>query len=278
MGIESIVTIAIVAGCSMLLTALLAWLWSRLKMQRERDQWASDAEVQQALTQASVATHQRDREDLTQRLQAAQQQLDDRSVTLERALISEAGLKSQVAQLQQQALGLEGRLEAGARETDQLRADNASHREKVSHLQTTLLEQQKQNEEKLALLHQARESLNAEFKNLANEIFDAKQKSFKEQNQMQMDGLLKPLGEKIKDFEKRVEETYDRESKERFSLAKEVRDLQTLNVRISQDAVNLTNALKGENKTQGTWGEVILERVLEKSGLEKGREYEVQVN
>ena len=95
---------------------------------------------------------------------------------------------------------------------------------------------------------------------------------------MQMDGLLKPLGEKIKDFEKRVEETYDRESKERFSLAKEVRDLQTLNVRISQDAVNLTNALKGENKTQGTWGEVILERVLEKSGLEKGREYEVQVN
>ena len=166
----------------------------------------------------------------------------------------------------------------GRGKPDQLRADNASHREKVSHLQTTLLEQQKQNEEKLALLHQARESLNAEFKNLANEIFDAKQKSFKEQNQMQMDGLLKPLGEKIKDFEKRVEETYDRESKERFSLAKEVRDLQTLNVRISQDAVNLTNALKGENKTQGTWGEVILERVLEKSGLEKGREYEVQVN
>ena len=278
MGIDSIVTIAIVAGCSMLLTALLAWLWARLKMQRERDQWASDAGVQQALTQVSVATHQRDREDLMQRLQAVQQQLADRSVTLERALISEAGLKSQVEQLQQQTLGLEGRLTAGARETDQLRADNASHREKVSHLQTTLLEQQKQNEEKLALLHQARESLNAEFKNLANEIFDAKQKSFKEQNQMQMDGLLKPLGEKIKDFEKRVEETYDRESKERFSLAKEVRDLQTLNVRISQDAVNLTNALKGENKTQGTWGEVILERVLEKSGLEKGREYEVQVN
>jgi DNA recombination protein RmuC len=278
MGIDNIVAMVVAASLSLLLTALVVVLWYRTRMRRERDQWASDTTLQQALTQASGASHERERGDLTQRLKTVQQQLDDRSVMLERALISEAGLKSQLGQLQQQVFGLEGRLDMGARETDQLRADNASHREKISHLQTTLLEQQKQNEEKLALLHQARESLNAEFKNLANEIFDAKQKSFKEQNQMQMDGLLKPLGEKIKDFEKRVEETYDRESKERFSLAKEVRDLQTLNVRISQDAVNLTNALKGENKTQGTWGEVILERVLEKSGLEKGREYEVQVN
>jgi len=275
---EFIVALAIAAGLGMSLMVLGGGLWLRGRLRREREQWASEAAVQQALAHASLTTGQRDVDELGVRLQAIQQRLDDRSETLERALIAEAGLKSQVEQFERQILSLEGRLEQGARQSDQLRADNARHREKVSQLQTTLQEQQKQNEEKLALLHQARESLNAEFKNLANEIFDAKQKSFKEQNQMQMDGLLKPLGEKIKDFEKRVEETYDRESKERFSLAKEVRDLQTLNVRISQDAVNLTNALKGENKTQGTWGEVILERVLEKSGLEKGREYEVQVN
>ncbi|MEX1237864.1 MAG: DNA recombination protein RmuC, partial [Pseudomonadales bacterium] len=121
-------------------------------------------------------------------------------------------------------------------------------------------------------------SLNTEFKNLANEIFDAKQRTFREQSQTQLDGLLKPLNERIKDFEKRVEDTYNQESKERFSLIREVKSLQDLNARISKDAVNLTNALKGENKTQGTWGEVILERVLEKSGLTRGREYETQVS
>src|SRR5262249_47595735 len=92
-----------------------------------------------------------------------------------------------------------------------------------------------------------------------------------------IDSLLKPLGEKIKDFEKKVDETYDKESKVRFSLEREIGNLQQLNTRISQDAVNLTHALRGQTKTQGTWGEVVLERVLESSGLEKGREYETQV-
>ena len=170
MGIDNIVAMVVAASLSLLLTALVVVLWYRTRMRRERDQWASDTTLQQALTQASGASHERERGDLTQRLKTVQQQLDDRSVMLERALISEAGLKSQLGQLQQQVFGLEGRLDMGARETDQLRADNASHREKISHLQTTLLEQQKQNEEKLALLHQARESLNAEFKNLANEL------------------------------------------------------------------------------------------------------------
>ena len=120
--------------------------------------------------------------------------------------------------------------------------------------------------------------MGAEFKSIANDIFEAKQRSFKEQSQVQLDGLLKPLGEKIKDFEKRVEETYNQESRERFSLIKEVRNLQDINARISKDAINLTNALKGENKTQGIWGEVILERVLEKAGLVRGREYDIQVS
>lgn len=145
-------------------------------------------------------------------------------------------------------------------------------------LQARLTEQEKQNKEKLELLEQARERLNTEFRNLANEIFDSKQKSFREQSQAQLDGMLKPLGDRIKDFEKRVETSYNNESKERHSLIREVRGLQEMNAQISKDAVNLANALKGENKTQGTWGEVILERVLERSGLEKGREYETQVS
>lgn len=145
-------------------------------------------------------------------------------------------------------------------------------------LKTSLTEQQNQNKEKLALLDEAKERMNTEFKNIANEIFESKQQLFKAESKEQLGNLLSPLSDRIKEFEKRVETAYNEESKERYSLIKEVRNLQELNARISKDAINLTNALKGESKTQGAWGEIILERVLEKSGLVKGREYEVQVS
>ncbi len=145
-------------------------------------------------------------------------------------------------------------------------------------LRTSLQEQKKQNEEKLAVLQEAKERMTAEFKTLASDVFDAKHKVFKTESKEQLGNILSPLNERIKEFEKRVEKSYNDESKERFSLIKEVRNLQDLNARISKDAINLTNALKGESKTQGIWGEIILERVLEKSGLEKGREYEIQVS
>ncbi|MCZ6501101.1 MAG: DNA recombination protein RmuC [Gammaproteobacteria bacterium] len=145
-------------------------------------------------------------------------------------------------------------------------------------LKTSLAEQQNQNKEKLALLDEAKERMNTEFKNIANEIFESKQQLFKAESKEQLGNLLSPLSDRIKEFEKRVETAYNEESKERYSLTREIRNLQDLNARISKDAINLTNALKGENKTQGTWGEIILERVLEKSGLERGREYEIQVS
>ena len=145
-------------------------------------------------------------------------------------------------------------------------------------LKTSLAEQQNQNKEKLALLDEAKERMNTEFKNIANEIFESKQQLFKAESKEQLGNLLSPLSERIKEFEKRVETAYNEESKERYSLVKEIRNLQDLNARISKDAINLTNALKGENKVQGTWGEIVLERVLEKSGLERGREYEIQVS
>ncbi len=180
-------------------------------------------------------------------------------------------LTERVGELKDEASGLTLAL-------DQERAAAVTHREQITRLRTTLSEQQNQTEEKLKLLTEARGQLDDAFRNLATEIFEAKQKDFKAQNKEQLGALLNPLGERIRDFEKRVEETYSNESKERFSLVKEVKALQELNGRIAQDAVNLTNALKGENKTQGNWGEVVLERVLEESGLQKGREYETQVS
>ena len=115
-----------------------------------------------------------------------------------------------------------------------------------------------------------------EFENLANRIFDEKSSKFTQQNKDNIDQLLKPLGEKIKLFEEKVNTVYVDESKQRAALAEQIRNLHDLNQQMSKDATNLTRALKGESKTQGNWGEFILESILEKSGLTRDREYSVQ--
>ncbi len=120
------------------------------------------------------------------------------------------------------------------------------------------------------------QKFNTEFKNLANEILEEKSRKFTEQNKTNLKAVLDPLGERLKDFEKKVQEAYDKEAQQRFSLKEEVRNLAELNKRISAEADNLTRALKGDSKTRGSWGEMILESILEKSGLVKDREYFVQ--
>lgn len=136
----------------------------------------------------------------------------------------------------------------------------------------------KHHDEKLSLLEVAREQMKHEFSQLAQHIFDEKGKKFTEQNQTNLSQLISPLKEQIKTFEKKIQDTYDKESHDRITLFHEIKHLKDLNQQISKDALNLTQALKGETKTQGTWGEVILERVLSLSGLTKGREYETQVS
>ena len=151
-------------------------------------------------------------------------------------------------------------------------------REQVARLESGFSVERQQHEEKLQMLMQAREQMTLEFRQLANDVLEQKGRMFAEASNVQMQQLLQPLGERLRTFEQKVDETYDKESKQRFSLEREIKSLLELNTRISADANRLTSALKGDNKTQGTWGEVILERVLEKSGLEKGREYDVQVS
>ncbi|MDP2454370.1 MULTISPECIES: DNA recombination protein RmuC [unclassified Kaistella] len=115
-----------------------------------------------------------------------------------------------------------------------------------------------------------------EFQNLANKILEEKSEKFTEQNQIQLKTILHPLQEKINDFEKKVENTHKESIDYHAALRQQIIGLQDLNKQMSKETLNLTKALKGDNKIQGNWGELVLERVLEKSGLEKGREYEVQ--
>jgi len=114
---------------------------------------------------------------------------------------------------------------------------------------------------------------NTEFENIANRILEIKSEKFTELNKAQLKSILEPLGKNIDDFKKQVDDVYKSESKERFSLGEKVKELAMLNQQISEEARNLTKALKGEAKTQGRWGEMILESILEKSGLVKDREY-----
>ncbi|NHO65313.1 DNA recombination protein RmuC [Aestuariicella hydrocarbonica] len=161
-------------------------------------------------------------------------------------------------------------LHARENQLRQLLADHQS-------LQAKSLAEKNSLEEKLILLKEAREQLNNEFRLLANKIFDDKQQRFNEQSQQALSASVNPLKEQIEAFRKKVEDAYDKENSERSKLVGQLTELQKQTRQIGEDAINLTNALKGDNKTQGNWGEVILERLLEESGLHKGREYEVQV-
>jgi len=145
-----------------------------------------------------------------------------------------------------------------------------------SGLQVRLEEEQRQNAEKLALLKGAEEEMKLQFSKLANDIFEQRSKVHAEQNRLQLDTILKPFKEQVDAFGKKIEDNYITETKERHLLKDQIIQLRSLNERLSDDANNLTKALKGENKTQGNWGELILERILESSGLREGHEYETQ--
>ncbi|MGO1273636.1 DNA recombination protein RmuC [Pseudomonas helleri] len=144
-------------------------------------------------------------------------------------------------------------------------------------LSAELREQQDSHQQRLSDLQGSRDELRAQFSELAGKIFDEREQRFAQTSNERLGQLLDPLKERIQSFEKRVEESYQQEARERFSLGKELERLQQLNLRLSDEATNLTRALKGQ-KTQGNWGELILERVLEHAGLEKGREYQTQVS
>ena len=147
----------------------------------------------------------------------------------------------------------------------------AEQRSRNEHLQQRLEEQRKEVEE-------LQQKFTKEFENLANKILEEKSIKFTEQNRQNLDQVLLPLKDRIKEFELKVDTVYKTESAERNSLKGEIKNLVELNKQISDEAANLARALKGDSKKQGNWGEIILEKILERSGLVKGEEYEVQVS
>ncbi|SNX49074.1 DNA recombination protein RmuC [Vibrio thalassae] len=142
----------------------------------------------------------------------------------------------------------------------------------------TYQQQQRSDQEKLELLQQSELRLKEQFERLANQVFEAKTAKVDAQNRQSLEGILSPLKEQLEGFKKQVNDSFSQEAKERHTLVHELKNLQRLNDQMTKEAMNLTQALKGDNKQQGNWGEVVLARVLAESGLREGHEYQTQVS
>lgn len=203
----------------------------------------------------------------------------DKGITQEEAAILNDqinNLKIEKSAAQERINILQENLKIATQELTQEREKNLELNSSNSALQSNFTNLQEKLSTQKEEVEQLQQKFTTEFKNLANEILEDKSKRFTEQNKVNINELLNPLSEKIKSFEKKVEDVYLNDTKERAGLSEQIKMLHELNQQMSKDANNLTNALKGETKTQGNWGEYILERILERSGLEKGREYAVQ--
>jgi len=157
-----------------------------------------------------------------------------------------------------------------------LRTERDQALQKAIRLEAELGSERKQGLGRIESLNEAKEALTSQFKNLANEILEDKSKRFTEQNAASLDALLKPLQTKLTEFKEQVSNSYGNEARERFALKSEIERLANLNLRMSDETRSLTQALKGDSKVQGNWGELVLESILESSGLRKGEEYLVQ--
>ncbi len=270
--IQIVYLIAGVIG--LLLVAVVALLVVRSRLKADLAAVVRLGEMEKAALEEKLTSAR-------QQLEAVQTDMADVAGQLDRRRDAMAELEAQKAALVQTVSRipvLEASLETSRHAHEQLNAVNLSLEKKLSGLSTQLEAERRQADEKIALLHDARERLTVEFKVLAERILEEKGRTFADHNKAQMDGLISPLREQLGDFKKRVEDVYDKESRDRAALLNEISHLKHLNERIGKDALNLTNALKGDVKTLGGWGEVILERILEASGLEKGRAYETQVS
>lgn len=184
----------------------------------------------------------------------------------------ESSIKEKIAAVADRDLRISG----FERQVGELNSQITEKESLLSRLNTTVEQERKGFEEKSAILEDAKKRLGDEFENLGNKIFEDTTKKFTDKNKTDMETLLNPLREQIKDFEKKVTDTHKEASKDRASLEVHIDNLKNLGEQMSREALNLTTALKGESQTQGAWGEIVLEKALEMSGLSEGREYHSQ--
>ncbi len=253
--------------------ALTLW-FSKIKQRHSnslltREHHNQLALLQQQLTQVNDKHHQLEQE--LQQLDNERDQVDYQSRQYYGQLMAASEKLNYLDSIQQELIITKQQLEQSKQTNAEL---NGLLREQQARQQELM----RAAEEKLELLQQSEARLKQQFKTLANQVFDNKVKSVDEQNKLSLQSLLTPLKEQLDGFKQQVNNNFTIEAKERHTLVHEIRNLQKLNAQMAQDAINLTQALKGDNKQQGNWGEVVLARVLSDSGLREGYEYQTQVS
>ncbi|MBF4244775.1 DNA recombination protein RmuC [Vibrio anguillarum] len=259
---------------SVVLSGSVAGWWVKQKLNLK-------SELLQQQLETHQAHHQQQIIELKQALQQARQELDEldeeRDKTAFELKQSHGKFMAAMEKLRY--------FEVVKQEWQQSMEDAHALREQKSQLEAQLREQEARHEqqiqssqEKLQLLEHAEERLKQQFEQLANQLFEVKTAKVDQQNRQSLEGLLSPLKEQLEGFKKQVNDSFNHEAKERHTLVHELKNLQRLNEQMAQEALNLTQALKGDNKQQGNWGEVVLARVLTESGLREGHEYHTQVS
>lgn len=185
-------------------------------------------------------------------------------------------LQLQKEQFENEKKNFERLLQAHTIEKETIRTEKDSLAIQLSKKEVDFENLWERHKEQKAEVTELQEKFTKEFENLANKILEEKSAKFTEQNSVNMKNILLPLQDKIQGFEKKVEQTHKESIDYHAALRQQIVGLSEMNAQMSKETLNLTKALKGDSKMQGNWGELVLERVLEKSGLEKGREYEVQ--
>ncbi|MDR2121016.1 MAG: DNA recombination protein RmuC [Tannerella sp.] len=255
---------------------LIAGLRNRVKYVPKADYDALSGQFNRADTQKQIA------EDRLAVQQRENDILRQKNETLHVALQQ---LQSKVSALETMRESLEQQMAGLAKSIEEQTRTHETKQNEINLLKQTLAERNAQNNaltEKLALqkgeIEKMQKTAHLEFEKIAGRILEEKSGKFTEVNKTNIEAILKPLGEHIDSFRKKVEETYDKESKQRFSLEEKVKELVEQTNKVSNEANNLAAALKGQAKKQGNWGEMILESILQQSGLVKNREYFLQQN
>ncbi|MFO6299776.1 DNA recombination protein RmuC [Rahnella selenatireducens] len=249
---------------------LVGWLVASLRQQQQQAEY----ETQRRLLEHSLEQVKTENDAHKNERQAVQQQMREAELEL-RKLHSAAAASQEKLQL---LTHWQNECEQLNQELRAQREINSAQEAELREVSTRLDETRMAAEDKQRLLINSEQRLSSQFENLANRIFEQNGRRADEQNKQSLDKLLLPLREQLDGFRRQVQDSFGQEARERHTLAHEIRNLQQLNVEMAREAVNLTKALKGDNKTQGNWGEVVLSRVLEASGLREGYEYQTQVS
>ncbi|SHO55508.1 DNA recombination protein RmuC [Vibrio quintilis] len=252
----------------------LTWFWLTQKHQMMTSQLRQQSETQQQLNEQLIAQ-------LNHQLDSSLDNIQELETLQDRSAVESRALHGQLMVAREKL----GQYEVIKREREQLLHRINQLQEQNAQLSGEIREQSaryetqlKSGQEKLQLLERAEERLKQQFENLAGQLFEEKTAKVDQQNRQSLEGLLNPLKIQLEGFKKQVNDSFSSEAKERHTLVHELKNLQRLNEQMAKEAVNLTQALKGDNKQQGNWGEVVLARILAESGLREGHEYQTQTS